>query len=280
VSGPLDLARRSGRRLLHVVQRRLLDPARFRLHVAAKHLRYGTDRFGCVEIETGSACNLACSYCPVGAHPRTAGELPSETYHKIILELAELDFAGVLSPHGYNEPLLDDRLVELVRFSRDHLPRCRIVLFTNGTLLTAARLRELLDAGTTKIVVSLHSPATRSIIEGALRGWPAARVRIEYARPAEPGAMLYNRGGLVEAGGMAPFCCCFMPTHYLTIDHRGEVLLCCNDYLGRHSFGSVQARRIVDIWQDERFRSIRRGIREGRFELEICRVCSGQAGGS
>jgi len=72
------------------------------------------DQVHTLYIETLTACNLRCSYCPNSVYERglikNNQEMETKLFFKIINELAELNWIGDIQPHSYGEPLLDERL--------------------------------------------------------------------------------------------------------------------------------------------------------------------------
>ncbi|MBU1121026.1 radical SAM protein, partial [Candidatus Micrarchaeota archaeon] len=104
--------------------------------VTKRFLRYKTlDMFDAVEIETNTECNRKCVNCPNFLFEREKGLMETNLYKKIINELSETKYNGRLSPHFYNEPLLDKRLLLLMSYTRDKLPEAFICVYTNGDLL-------------------------------------------------------------------------------------------------------------------------------------------------
>ncbi|PIN76490.1 hypothetical protein COV17_02320 [Candidatus Woesearchaeota archaeon CG10_big_fil_rev_8_21_14_0_10_36_11] len=86
--------------------------------------------------------------------------------------------------------------------------------------------------------------------------------------------VFYNREGLVDVQGkQLSMTHCIPESHTLTIDVEGNVVLCSNDYLGRHKFGNVTAKGLMDIWNDKDFKRIRWHKKRGRFDLDICKAC-------
>ena len=84
---------------------------------------------------------------------------------------------------------------------------------------------------------------------------------------------LSNRGGLVSVNNLAENMYCQNPNNPLTIDYEGNVLLCCNDYLGQVCFGNVATEPLLSIWKNDQFTRTRREIRQGTLSLEICKQC-------
>ena len=87
---------------------------------------------------------------------------------------------------------------------------------------------------------------------------------------------LYNRGGTIEVDLLDKKDTCTDPLGVLQVDYKGNVLLCCNDYYRKHSFGNISNKKIYQIWQGDEFSSLRRELRRGIAKLEICRVCMGK----
>ena len=83
-------------------------------------------------------CNLKCKHCYAGAPPTTK-EMNTETVLRIIEDIAETGFVGV--PVSGGEPLLRDDLSVIMREIKNY--DMEVILSTNGTLLTADKVREL-----------------------------------------------------------------------------------------------------------------------------------------
>ncbi len=101
-------------------------------------------------------CNLRCSHCYISAGPGQShvGELDTEACRRVIDQLLAVNPALMLILSG-GEPLLRDDLAEIAA----HAKRggATVVVGTNGTLLTEARIAELMDAGVTGVAVSVDS---------------------------------------------------------------------------------------------------------------------------
>lgn len=99
-----------------------------------------------VQVETVAGCNADCVWCPYGKeHPGPpAGRMSSERFARIVDECARHHVTR-FSPYLTNEPLLDPRIHERIRTVKERIPRCRIVLTTNGSLLTPEVTDRLLN---------------------------------------------------------------------------------------------------------------------------------------
>jgi MoaA/NifB/PqqE/SkfB family radical SAM enzyme len=81
---------------------------------------------------------------------------------------------------------------------------------------------------------------------------------------------LFNRGGLVEIDKLKPWPPrCLFADNPVAINYRGDVLICCNDYLGDVIFGNLCNESLEDIWSKPEFVKMRRQIERGVYELDI-----------
>jgi radical SAM protein with 4Fe4S-binding SPASM domain len=105
-------------------------------------------------------CNLACAHCYIsaGSWHAAAGELPTTACLDILDQILEVNPAPMLILSG-GEPLLRDDLETLAE--RAAAGGATVVVGTNGTRLTDARIRSLMDAGVQGVAVSIDSLEAR-----------------------------------------------------------------------------------------------------------------------
>lgn len=245
-------------------------------------LKHGTfDFFDDVDIETNTGCNRRCVYCPNSIYDRGLVKkqklMDENLFKKIIDELVRIGFDGRISPHLYGEPLLDKRIPRLIRYVRTKLPKVRIVLVSNGDLLTIDKYIELSDAGVNNFRITQHgkemNPNIKDLFEFIKkRSNKKAKVWYELA---DLGVPLYNRGGLIKPPipDYNPRCLCI--NNPLVIDYDGNVILCCNDYLSSIKFGNLRNKSLLDIWNSRQFKEIRKQLKRREFNLDICKKCVG-----
>jgi pyruvate-formate lyase-activating enzyme len=99
-----------------------------------------------VSLETMTACNQKCYFCPVSIAPRADYTMPTEFFEQVVNQLT--DYRTTIESvflQSYNEPTLDRRFVDQCRtlFAAD-LP---VAVLSNGTGLTPARVDALVEAG-------------------------------------------------------------------------------------------------------------------------------------
>lgn len=114
------------------------------------------ERIRYLQLETGTACNYKCIYCPVAYFPRRGHFLPMELFGKIIQELENFPNLEKVYLNGYDEPTLNPMLADIVR-NFAHFP-VRIILFTNASNLTPVLVDKLVATGT-DIDLDIHLSA-------------------------------------------------------------------------------------------------------------------------
>lgn len=113
-----------------------------------------------VEVKPMTGCNIKCTYCSVNEDVRLLDFVVEKDY--LVEEFAKVvsrkdcdDIEVHVGPQG--EPLLYGDLVELIRDLR-RIPQVkRVSMVTNGTLLTTQMIDALIDAGLTRIDLSINA---------------------------------------------------------------------------------------------------------------------------
>ncbi|MDR2934352.1 MAG: radical SAM protein [Candidatus Adiutrix sp.] len=134
--------------------------------------------------ETTRACNLACRHCRAEALPTPPpGELSPEEGRDLVDQLAAwVPAPGLILSGG--EPLLRPDLLDLAAYG--HAKGLRVLVSTNGLLVTAALARALKAAGVARVSLSLDHPeqADHDAFRGAPGAFEALRRAAAYLREA------------------------------------------------------------------------------------------------
>jgi len=243
-----------------------------------------------IAIENTSACNRRCPYCPHFWSPRPEDRMPAPVFNKILDDLCDLDFRGLILMAPWGEAILDDRLTEWLKRTKERLPRCSIEIQTNGDLLSLDTFRGLIAAGVDEFHVSEHfsvsggryvydEPKQAVLTYRALN--PNDRKAVHFdaqnRNRIARSERFHNRGGLVplqDSISMESLChrCDFIEC-ILAINFRGDVVLCGRQWTDRPTFGNVQDEHLADIWKKAEFRRIRQALRQGRFLSPLCNDC-------
>jgi radical SAM protein with 4Fe4S-binding SPASM domain len=228
-------------------------------------------------IETITACNLRCNCCPNSIYPRglikNMKKMDIELFHKIIDQLSELDWEGEIQPHHCGEPLLDDRIPGLIQYIKKKLPRATVRFFTNGELLNVDLYKILIESGVNRFNITQHLPKKSKGVEEVLAyrdKFGGNNVKFDYYELG----WLSSWGGEISIEGGRKLTDCDWPCHNVGIDYAGNVLMCCWDYANKVEIGNINNEKLINIWNKPFYRRLRKEIKKGIFQLDICKKCS------
>lgn len=143
---------------------------------SAHHPPHSTHQLRMVAWELIRSCNLACVHCRAsserGPYP---GELTTEECFRVMDEMATIAKPVIILTGG--EPLMRTDIFELARYGTEK--GFRMVMATNGTLLTDENVQLMKASGIQRISVSLDGPdpdshdafrKVKGAFAGSLRG--------------------------------------------------------------------------------------------------------------
>lgn len=234
--------------------------------------------FSVVIIETSSVCNRRCLYCPNSMFERglikNNKKLEAELFYNVIDQLADLKWFGQIQFNFYNEPLLDERLPEFIKYASSKLTASSFVIYTNGDYLTQNLYCTLKESGVTDFIITEHDNSGLDSVLNLTRFRKlknSDRVNVVIRKLDR----FYSRGGLVKLStGERKLKHCLWGVHSFIINHEGEAVLCCEDYFNTVKLGNVGDEKILDIWNKPSYRQIRRELKKGVFKYNICRKCA------
>lgn len=108
-----------------------------------------------IDFELNSTCNMRCSFCTHG-HERVPHRILGLDEFSRVIDEGEKHGLSSIKLNYINEPLLNKDLPHFVRYAKAH-GVLNVYFATNGVLLTEDMSRTLIDAGVTKIMVSLDA---------------------------------------------------------------------------------------------------------------------------
>ncbi|MGL1957104.1 MAG: radical SAM protein [Colwellia sp.] len=220
--------------------------------------------FQVLEIEVNRQCNLKCEYCPQSKswYRKPESKMSSDLFEHILEMTSRINFAGRLSFHHYNEPLLRKDLHKLVGKARNKLPDAFFVLYTNGVLLSDKRYQVLLDAGIDRFYVSNHKNIKIS-----------ERPYQEIQYPGE--FVLSGRAGIINNLKQSSNSPCYAPSEMMIVRHNGDVVLCHEDASSKHIIGSLETQTLEEVWFGGKFIKYRELLEKGkRYKANgICSLC-------
>ena len=240
----------------------------------------GQPLFSRVEVETINRCNAGCTFCPVNKNDdkRPFAKMTNELFDKIINELHELDYSGTFCLFANNEPFIDTRLEAFAKKARTLLPKARIEIFSNGTLIKLERFIEIIPY-LDLLVIDNYSDKLRfneptKAIQNYLKEHPEHKSKVSIRMRRET-ALMSSRGGQAPNNKKRkplPISC-LLPFYHLYIRPDGKIGLCCVDALYKHTLGDATEQSLKDIWYCETYTKVRAGIRKGRSKFEVCEYC-------
>ena len=247
--------------------------------------------------EVTNACNLGCTICPVNQgmkRPRARQDLA--TFERFLDTNPELEFVLLFQ---WGEPLLVRELPEMIAAATRR--GIKAMITTNGTLLNEAWCGRLLDAGLTRLTMSVDGdPETHERIRGValapLRRNLAVLRRMRDDRGSEMGidvSMVVNRlteskwravertwRGIADRIQAIPQFMvkerrnpCREPNRgSLVVLADGSVTVCCADPEGDAVVGHISDGPLREILNNEKMRAFRRAHFRRAFP-DLCRDC-------
>lgn len=226
---------------------------------------------GTIELGVSKNCNLRCSYCPNSMlEERTPDVVISLAFFdKILRDLKDIDFDGILHFHRFNEPLKIN-VEEYIRRAKQVLPRIRTELFTNGVFLNKKRLESLRETPLDAIIVTQHTP--KGFVDG-LRDIPdelLGNVDVKYGNEL----LLINRAGVLGDLRETLNEPCYSIHCTLGIDSDGKVPICIDDYHRQVVLGDLHDETMQEIWEKPYSTALRATLDGGnRKDINICKDC-------
>lgn len=221
-----------------------------------------------IEIETQSTCNRRCVWCIRNSNPDKSATAPwfvknqlsFETIEKIIDESLEAGFRPGnpydICINHYNEPLMDKRLVEIIKMIKSKGP-FGIFCGSNADYLTDSLAKEL-DGLIDEIGFTLYYGGEKAEKRKKyiMSLFKKTKINIADGSDDEKYPMLTHYNPVVKdvesiAKSMQnnP---CRHPLKRLIINHLGDMLMCCDDMTNNFKLGSIHENSVSELWYSEK----------------------------
>ena len=265
-------------------------------------------------IETVRAGNAKCIMCPSETMARPKGVMQPKVHQLILEKIFDWGAPINLITHaGLGEPLFDRRLHTRIAAEKAAFPKAKVVVFTNGALLTKTRAPELLDSGLDVLSVSINGfrketyeavmkiprettfRRVERFIEMKRQAGSPMQVQVSMVRTEhcsdqeveEYKAYWGERADTVAipewitwGNFLTPvpkaeqFPCSYI-WKTMMIDYDGTVKMCCEDYDSRFPMGSLLTQHPDEIFNSPRMQAQRGAQLQGDFAWpDICRDCA------
>lgn len=232
-----------------------------------------------VLIETRTDCNNHCPFCPHAFNNKPLGIMTWDCYAAIIDQLVKIGYNGRVALMLSNEPLLDDRLLEMVHYAKSKSQRLFIDITSNGRLLTVEMLDKLFEAGLDNININDYR-GDRDLFP---QKWSDYLIPIVKAYGNNPKVSFIKRrmdeslpnyaGNIPQQVDKNKLGFCNYPFRKLTIAYNGDILLCCDDFMYDTCFGNIMTDSLIDCWNNESYNEYRLSLLNNT-RIGLCERCN------
>lgn len=252
-----------------------------------------------LQIESTTACNAKCTFCPRYEMTRPMGEMSDELFYKIVKEGKEMEVKHFL-PFLNGEPFVFSRIWEWL----DYLERQKVwvTLYTNAELIDVDRLLKhkniyLVNCSLNATTKETSNKVMRGIdFDKAVKNTQdlisKSRFRVRVSMVVNEDTVnevddfkniwgehavvnnYANWGGArhstLEKKKIRKYC--ERTLQDITILWDGRVNMCCMDYDGKAIFGDINKESLKDI--SKRIEVIRELHRARNYTMIPCRDCN------
>ena len=263
-------------------------------------------------IETTNICQGECKFCPYKEirKDEKITLLDFQKYKEMIQEISNYDVKR-LTLFNNNEPLLDKRIYDFIKYAKENLNNIELTLSTNGRLLTKEILYKLKESGLTYLYVSI--PTTNEENYTKIMGNKLEKILsilletkdldlIKMIRIAVPKTKYYDYQEMKETLGKYQICTwdleykenwnlsetfeeitaqleytgpCDRPLDQMVISSNGNAIICCRDWRYENVIGNVYQNTLLEIWHSEKMKEIQKLISEQDYEnISCCKDCN------
>jgi radical SAM superfamily enzyme YgiQ (UPF0313 family) len=113
-----------------------------------------------IEVEVFSYCNRSCWFCPNSHIDRKSENkyMDEKIYLKILKNLGDIGYSGIISYSRYNEPLADKMIFVRLRQAKDAVPKALLHFNTNGDYFSRDILQKLYLNGLRSLNIQVYLP--------------------------------------------------------------------------------------------------------------------------
>ena len=262
-----------------------------------KHLKITKGIFGDmpmfsdIEFSLCGLCNRTCVFCPRAnpkVYPNKKEYISIKLFSKIMTELAQYKYSGLISLSGFSEPFMHKKLFQLVKITKENLPKSKLEITTNGDMVNVQKIKELYKLKLNSILISMYDGAHQinyfeKMIKKANVGNKFVILRKRYLSEEKSfGINLSNRAGMtseiIKDGILKKEYIlnhkCFYTHYRLMIDHDGKVLLCSHDWSKKVSLGDLNKKSIYKVWTGPKTKKYRLALGKGDRSFKPCNNCN------
>lgn len=232
-----------------------------------------------VLIETRTDCNNNCPFCPHHFNKKKLGVMTWECYCHIIDSLCEIGYNGRVALMISNEPLLEDRLINMIKYAKEKSPRLFLDITSNGILLSLDKVDQLFRIGIDNININDYRGDRDSNPDGLSKNLQPIydayynNVKITFQKRRFDERWPNYGGNIPQKFDLSQYGFCNFPFRKLNIAYNGEIILCCCDFMYGTSFGNVMTRNLIDCWNDKHYNEYRLALLQDK-RIGLCAKCN------
>lgn len=265
-----------------------------------------------LSIEAVDWCNYECPYCPRAVDRGSKARIDKGVFERLIDEFAERTQGYSAVGFDRGEPLLDKHLEEKILYIQKK-GILDIILTTNGVFLTPERARKLIEAGLTKLHVSIDAATQETytkcrggnleLVEGNVGGFLRIRSEMRCRIPILRVSFVVSELNAHEQDLFVekwkdladyiefqdcvdhsridnlidfetePFHCQY-PFQSTSVTANGSILPCCSFYAKHFVFGNLlQGDSIGEVFNSERTERLRQTFLQKKGYDIVCKNC-------
>ena len=258
------------------------------------------DKLTYIQLESSTACNGHCSFCPRFDMTRPEGEMSDELFHKIVDEATEMG-VRVITPFLNGEPFMFPRLFEWLDYleARD----IYFTLYTNASTLTKEKASKINTYDNCiDLIFSMHGYDKQSYESQMKLSYEKVKANIDYFisiaripyqvymldtainRPGIPiflktwkGNRIFiakyaNWAGKRPASMSGTRIPCERILSEITVLWDGRVSLCCMDSDGEVILGDLSKHSLRSVWNANQW--MRDMHKNNDFNVPLCKNCN------
>lgn len=232
-----------------------------------------------VLIETRTDCNNHCPFCPHAFNKKPLGIMEWSCFTTIIDQLCEMNYNGRVALMLSNEPLLDDRLEDMIDYAKSKSQRLFLDITTNGRLLSVELVDKFFRLGLDNININDYRgdrdryPERWSHYLESIHAAYGNNPKVSFKRRRLDEALPNYAGNIPQTFNKEDFGFCNYPFRKLTIAYNGNVLLCCDDFMYDTYFGNVMNNKLIACWDNPKLNAIRLSLLSNK-RIELCERCN------
>lgn len=225
-----------------------------------------------ISIELSNLCNYSKMHkkCPLNRNNGEKKILSLDTIKKIIDEVSENDFSGVIAFHTYNEPLIDPRLFYIIDLVKSKCKKAKIFLLSNGFYFNQTMANELVGIGVDRIDITAYTPKDFEDLKKITIPIPYSIFPSFNPDSLDDRLCIYDKSALTDKNIIKP---CYNILNDIIITSDAKISLCCLDWDRRHCFGNLNKQSIKNVILETGIYEDFKKIASGNRERKICKNC-------